>query len=358
MTDKKFGVHVNMLGNEMRNVSLEKLPSHPENVVDPGDGSIIKLHVYEGRIYYNTTDDTVYIRTANAWVGFGTGSGNALITEDIPNLLGADLGGITTTGKLDTGLTVTQAFKKLLTKIFNPTLVQPSVSLASSVTGTVEVGTIITTLNLTATFNQGQIIGALVGDTWNPSAVQTYSGTASNYTIDGVDLDMVNVLSKPSYVVQPGANNWNCVVDHVAGTNQPQNSDGTFLPVCPAGSRPATTSLNGGRYHYVAVDTTVVAYTTSGAIRALSNKNFTRQTTINVPTNTRQVSIMFPASEGSLTRAINSSTGYDDAGSFVLSSVVVEGASAGYSVAYNVYTFTFVGPWDGAAFTYALTFSA
>lgn len=60
MAKKDNLVHLDMRKNEIRNVSLEKRDTHPENPV-------------EAQIYYNTTDKSVYLYIGDErWISLST----------------------------------------------------------------------------------------------------------------------------------------------------------------------------------------------------------------------------------------------------------------------------------------------
>lgn len=57
---RKFLTHVDMTGNQLLNVTLEKLSSAP------GSGN------FEGRMYYNTSDDLIYVYNGTSWTAVGS----------------------------------------------------------------------------------------------------------------------------------------------------------------------------------------------------------------------------------------------------------------------------------------------
>ena len=65
--ENKFLVHLNLNGNEIRNVVLQNLSSEPE----------IETGTNIGRLYYDTTEKTPKIFNGTEWVPFG-GSGKAM----------------------------------------------------------------------------------------------------------------------------------------------------------------------------------------------------------------------------------------------------------------------------------------
>lgn len=79
MASRPEYVHINLNGNEIQNVLLERLAAHPAAV--------------EGRIYYNTTDKIPYIYNGTSWVDLEGGvktlvdDGNGIVT--VTNIGGA-----------------------------------------------------------------------------------------------------------------------------------------------------------------------------------------------------------------------------------------------------------------------------
>lgn len=62
---KQFQTGINLGKNELQNAVIQPLASAPSSPV-------------EGQIYYNTTDQTIYVRKAGAWLDLGSqGAGNA-----------------------------------------------------------------------------------------------------------------------------------------------------------------------------------------------------------------------------------------------------------------------------------------
>jgi len=57
---RKFLTHVDMTGNQLLNVTLEKLSSAPVS------GN------FEGRMYYNTSDDLIYVYNGTSWTAVGS----------------------------------------------------------------------------------------------------------------------------------------------------------------------------------------------------------------------------------------------------------------------------------------------
>jgi hypothetical protein len=83
--------NLDMVKNEIQNAVIQKLASAPSSPA-------------EGQIYYNTTDDTVYVRTGSAWLDLGQSGGGGGATN-----LSQTLTSTTVAINSDTGTDVTIA---------------------------------------------------------------------------------------------------------------------------------------------------------------------------------------------------------------------------------------------------------
>lgn len=105
---KKFLTHIDLTGNQLLNAAFEKLSS------DPNTGN------FEGRIYYNTTSDTLKLYDGSAWVAVGAitavngttnevdvSTTNGVVTISLPATINADTtGNAATATKLATSRTI------------------------------------------------------------------------------------------------------------------------------------------------------------------------------------------------------------------------------------------------------------
>lgn len=102
---RRFLTHLDMTGNQLLNVTLEKLSSAPLS------GN------FEGRMYYNTSDDLIYVYNGAAWTAVGsvlsiTGTANEVdvsastgaVTISLPSTINAN-----TTGNASTATTLQTA---------------------------------------------------------------------------------------------------------------------------------------------------------------------------------------------------------------------------------------------------------
>lgn len=155
------------------------------------------------------------------------------------------------------------------TTIFTPTLIAPSLS--TSITGAAnrEVGTTINE-TVTLSFNRGQIRGKLVGGIWQPNTEQDKrSGIANNYTIDGVDMDLV-VSKAVTRKLVLGANAFAGLVDYNQGPQPTDSAGANFSTPLVAGdvSDNAVVTTHYARFYGPTSKTS--ANITSADVRSLS----------------------------------------------------------------------------------------
>lgn len=105
---KRFLTHVDLTGNQILNASFEKLSA------DPSSGN------FEGRIYYNTTSDTLRMYDGTQWIAVGAitavngttneidvSTSNGVVTISLPATVAADISGNAATAtKLATSRTI------------------------------------------------------------------------------------------------------------------------------------------------------------------------------------------------------------------------------------------------------------
>jgi len=213
-----------------------------------GTGSIIvkNLSGGTGEIYKDTSGTTMNLRTLK-----GTGdvtittSGDTVIidsqaggTYDLASPSVIDVGGIPS-GTTLTGKTAFELWEELLVPTQYPTLTAPYVSTSLSVSGTYEVGTTISSLDVCSSYNAGCInpqytatcdkrscgvIGYCYGST---------GGQCDGYYVDGVTLHVETI---PTYTISAGTQTWCTSACRCAGV-QPYDSKGTIY------STPLTTGF-------------------------------------------------------------------------------------------------------------------
>tara|TARA_R100001198_G_C5228375_1_gene208307 strand:+ start:56 stop:1852 length:1797 start_codon:yes stop_codon:yes gene_type:complete len=99
----KFLSDISLQKGQIKDVSLERLASDPTGT-----------DAFEGRIYYNTGDDTVRYKTASAFVTLATGSGYSNWVLSASGLTGVDVdSGNTVDFAASTGLTVGRSSKTI-----------------------------------------------------------------------------------------------------------------------------------------------------------------------------------------------------------------------------------------------------
>lgn len=261
-----------------------------------------------------------------------------------------EVGGVEAGEVVPEGTTFDEFARAILLKTFEPTFTSPSVNLTEDIANNLEVGT-ITNVTLTANFDRGSINGDLVSGIWNPSVAQDFrSGPANNYTIDGVDNDLVDNLVVSSYQISAGANTWSTTVDYDAGP-QPVDSDGNnFGSSLTAGSVSDSVTVNGYRNAFYGVDASSnTPPASSGDIRALSGTSLNPSNgttfTINIPLGSDQVIFAYPATLQDVTsvkyvEGLNAEV----KGNFTQTTFNVEGANGFSAINYKVYYYSPVEP--------------
>ena len=284
--------------------------------------------------------------------GGGTG-GSAVTTKDVTSLL--DVGAIITGQTIASGTTFQTFVEKLLTKTFYPTFVAPSATFTSSLSSSLECGTIANN-TLTLVLNRGQILGKNVNGIWSSSEFQNYrSGSATNYTINSSDLDLVNTLTTNNYQVIEGVNTFTGSIDYGIGYQPKDSVDVNYDVQLPAGTINKTVSVYGRRNLFQGCDSvTNIPYTTNESVRALSDKvlNPANGTTftITIPVGSKMVIFAYP----STLRDVSSVVFVEGLGAevkdiFTQSTISVSGANGYSPTNYKVYTYIPASPFKAIA---------
>jgi hypothetical protein len=309
---------------------------------------------YEGQVVScKETPGKLYTLNAalDGWVA--AGDGEAATEADIT--LSMDVGALDAGTIIPADTSLQDVLTSLLTKIFNPTFTAPSAVLSSSVGNNVEAGT--NAFDLSVAFNTGAITGDLDGSNiWDAGLKQDdRAGAANNYTIDGVDNDLVTTLARTT-TIDDGANVFNCQVDYDEGVQPVDSAGANYDSPLAAGNVTDTVTINGRRNLFYGMDSAGV---TSADIRALSDNQLNPSNgttfTLNIPAGTTSVLFAYPASLQSV-----SSVKYVEGmnaevrGIFTETAVDVEGANAYTAVAYRVYRFQPVEVYAADA-TYTVT---
>lgn len=205
-------------------VPLDQLPEIP-------DEGIISIQEGE-RITIDVTDPQNPIITAKEEL-----TGTFLVNKGV--------GGYSPGDTFPEGMTLTDAFKSLLTTIYNAKFTEPTLSIKLNVTGLREVGEVLS-LVITNTFNRGSINGGYDGVLWNESKnMGPAVGLSTTHVIDGTTFNVsTEVQSKTieSYLIPLGTTVFNGSVTYSAGI-QPVNSQGELQQAHAGGVVTASTNL-------------------------------------------------------------------------------------------------------------------
>ena len=264
---------------------------------------------------------------------------------------------------INSGTTFEQFVERLLIATFNPTIVPPSASLASSLASSAEIGT-TGSLTLTLNYSPGSINGNIVNGSWSPSASQgARAGAANAYKFDGVATSPVsNTLNKGTVTYTSTQLSYSGQVDYDAGTIQPLDSTGSpavNLSPAVAGTTPTSTvTLTGYRRMFYGADASVTVPTaTSAFIRLLpDSRNSPAAGTsfsISIPVGATSVWIAYPSTIRNISSIKEGTLNSDVTGAFVSSVLSVEGAGPGYATDYKIYKYVPVGAFSQAA-TYSV----
>lgn len=259
-------------------------------------------------------------------------------------------------GEVVPGGTNLQGFiDQLVRTIFEPTFVEPSIYAVTDLPSSVEVGTIGITLS--AVFNQGAIVGALVGGIWNPLMAQDVrSGAVTTYTLSGVSNNTTPYLSFPSNVIEDGSNTFAVSATYSQGPQPLNNRNNNFSVPLSAGTITSSITINGKRKAFHGVN---IGTLNSTNIRALPGSTLGPQKgtsfTINIPVGTTNVAFAYPSSLGAVSK-VSYYEGFeaDVKENFTLTTVPVSGLNGYTPVSYNTYTYSPVEPF-GEEVNYIVT---
>lgn len=270
------------------------------------------------------------------------------------------VGGISTEQILPEGMLFTDFVKQLLLAPIYPTFVIPSLTLNSSLSGTVEAGT-TADITLTVSFNRGLIKGVSVNGVWDSSAVQdNRAGPASSYVIEGVNTGLSEIITIVGAQISDGAKTFTASVNYSAGVQPIDSKGNAFDSPLPAGVDDTTTTVIGKRKAFWGTDLIETAPpTTSNEIRALSDSLMGPEKgttfTINIPINTTRVVFAYPKSISGVDQVIYiQALGVNVKDIFTESEILVEGVNGYTAIPYRVYTFVPLEPFSSAA-TYNVT---
>ena len=264
-------VYTGISTNDSLSVALEKIDLiiGQINVVSagiPNGGGINQVLAKKSNIDYDTewvslpdplltfieltdTPDN-YTGQANKVVSVKTDESGLEFTDVEPPILQENISvsnsdlGLTLPFTFTQGTTLTDAWKQLVQKTFNPTLIAPTFSLSNSA-GLRVIGS-SSNFTLTFNFNRGNIQGALVSGVWNPTTSQGFrAGAASSYTLNGVT-QAGNSLVISGYTVIQGNNTFTGTVTYDTGVQPLNSKDEPFgAPFIGGTSAVQSTSFEG-----------------------------------------------------------------------------------------------------------------
>lgn len=275
------------------------------------------------------------------------------------------VGGINVGDSIPEGFSLQDFVTMLLYKVYDPTLVDPSVSITSDIANTVEVG--VSSYTITANFNRGSINGANVNGIWDPNAFQNFrSGAASTYSFffnntKVIDNSVSNEWINPPYAINDGANSFSVDVTTTEDGPQPLNSAGDDTddaPFPPSEISSSTFTITGARNAFYGTSTTTIPADSSD-VRSLSgsklNPGNNTTFTINIPAGTAHVIFAYPDTvrEVSSVKYVEGLNAEVKA-AFTESNVDVEGLNNYAAIGYRLYSYTPASPFADSA-TYIVT---
>lgn len=246
-----------LAGGKGGSVSLVEAKTNLPSDAESGDIAVVKaenaLYYYDGANWVSTEPkvniDEVYVAAGNIAVG----------------------------AKLE-NLTLQEFAERLLTKEINPTITQPSASIAISglAAGLQEIGT-TTDITFTSTFNRGKVAKG-----WGDKATMNayYSGLPTSYTYAGFGLPteakastaLTDTATATAYEVKAGAQTCKVTVAFSAGDYQPVTNYGNnYSTKCAAGSKASNTITITGVYPVFATTTNITTATKQALIAEPAN---------------------------------------------------------------------------------------
>ena len=192
----------------------------------------------------------------NATSGLGVILNKPVMTESGTTAIA--VGGVTLGSNLQ-GKTALEILDTMLYPELNPTLTAPTASLSLSQSGLVEVGTVIGTLNMNATFNRGSIspqYGA--SSPYRSGALDYFAYTGSNITSS-------NTSSTPyalsNYTVIVGSQTFNLVAYYLLGVQPLSNKGNNYSTPLAAGNVSASQQTITGVYPVYATTSNITTQT-------------------------------------------------------------------------------------------------
>jgi hypothetical protein len=310
------------------------------------------LRTYKPTNYLNPFEYFEYNKTylVKAKNSFTINSPDSTVRADMT--VGAITGGQVVPGTYS----VEQFAEALITRIFEPTFVAPSMYLTSNLPSIVESGTV--GVIVTSTLNRGQIVGALVNDVWSVSAIQDFRcGPATSYstTINTTTLT-ANPANFTASVIQDGANTFTGTINFEDGPQPRNNRNKPYSTPFESSFVINYLTIMGRRRAFYGVDN---AATSSAEIRSLANSylNPSNGTTFAITIPAGSVNVVFAYPSG--LRNVNSVKYVEGLNAevkeiFTQTTVQVEGLSGYTPTEYKVYKYTPAVPFSQTV-TYNVT---
>lgn len=255
------------------------------------------------------------------------------------------IGGVNVGDTLTEGMGLTALFLRLFSKTYYPTFVAPTAAFNySGISQNVECG-IISNINLTLAFDRGSILGNKVNGIWNPTTFQDYrAGLVTNYTINGLDLDLVNNRTLSDYHIVQGVNTFTGIIDYGVGPQPIDSLGNNYLTPLEGGGITKTAIINGYRNAFYGTSITNTIFTTSDEVRGLVGKllNPTLNSTFNlsIPIGATMIVFAYPATLRDVLSVQYVEGLYAEIKSiFTVSTVNVSGANGYSPIPYKVYTY-------------------
>ena len=282
---------------------------------------------------------------------------NFTITNPDPSIKAELQVGSINAGESVLGGTTLEGFvDQLIRTIFEPGFVSPSLAASIDLPSVVEVGT--TGITLTASFNRGSIVGALVGDIWNIAAAQNFrAGTVSTYALSAGDIRLDNTVTLSDVVIADGTNTFMVSANYLQGPQPLNNRNEAYTLPLPADSMTATVSVTGARKAFYGID----SLGSNGIeIRALQNNTLNPKIgttfTINIPIGTSSVVFSYPASLRDVSKVVYEEGFYTDVKeNFTKTTTVwVSGLNGYHAEQYKTYRYVPIEPF-GEEVNYTVT---
>lgn len=318
-----------------------------------GDIGIVKVLVYGDRYEY-----TAYVYDGENWKAMDGNYSAENVYFDSDFTFTEKVGTVQTlTNGSATVAAAGKNVKEFLAGLFaapkNPTVTEPSVSIALSGAGAKEVGSKVTP-NYSVTFNKGSYTyGPDTGIT--ATYVVSNSADSDTKTTATGSFNEITIEDNTSYAVTVKATYTDGAV--------PKNNLGTEVPglAITGGTKSATSSgrYSGYRNSFYGTVTDKTAAVDSAAIRNLTKSNQAYNNgstfTINIPVGATRVIFAYPATLRDVTSVLDvNGMNATITEAFTKSSVYVEGANGYESIEYKVYITDFANPVDTAN-TYKVT---